>query len=87
MWARALFMVGSNKGKIQDLVGTARLASVAWVGKGPILPRGSFQLVFTYWDPFEGLIWLRGPTPICIFFSGGLYNVWGFNTNVFSSLL
>jgi len=54
VWARAVFMVGSNKGEIQDLVGTARLASVAWVGMGPIIPRGSFQLVFTYWDPFEG---------------------------------
>jgi len=48
VWARAMFMVGSNKGNIQDL------ASVAWVGKGPILPKGSFQLIFTYWDPFEG---------------------------------
>jgi len=77
VWARALFMVGSNKGNIQDL------ASVAWVGKGPILPKGSFQLIFTYLDPFEGKILFGGPRPMFTFFTGGLDNVWGFNTNGF----
>jgi len=46
-WARALFMVGSNKGAIQDLVG--QLGSSGWVGLGPISSaKGALTAIFTF---------------------------------------